>query len=108
MCIALPMRVEAVDGFNITVSRGNERRKVNAALIGDDLKVGEMVMVFLDQALRRISEEEAAEVNQALGALNTVMSGEASEETIATGFADLMKEPELPEHLRSQVGKKIL
>lgn len=108
MCIALPMRVEAVDGYKLTVSRGNETKVVNAALIGDDVQPGEMVMVFIDQAIRRISPEEAEEVNQALGALGTVLAGEATEETIRAGFGDLLDGPKLPPHLQAQVGKKIL
>ncbi len=108
MCIAIPMRVEAVDGYSLTVSRGNEKKVVNAALVGDDVQVGEMVMVFLDQAIRRISEEDAREVNSALSALDTVLAGEATEETIQAGFADLMDGPKLPPHLQAQVGKKVL
>ena len=55
MCVALPMLVEAVDGYSLTVSRAGETKVVNAALIGDDVKPGEMVMVFIDQAIRRRS-----------------------------------------------------
>ena len=106
MCIALPMVVEAVDGLTLTVSRNGETKKVNAALVGEDVQVGEMV--FLDQALRRISAEEAQEVNAALGALDSVMSGNLSEEVIRDGFADLMDGPKLPPHLQAQVGKKVL
>lgn len=108
MCIALPMVVEAVDGLTLTVSRNGETKKVNAALVGEDVQVGEIVMVFLDQALRRISAEEAQEVNAALGALDSVMSGNLSEEVIRGGFADLMDGPKLPPHLQAQVGKKVL
>ncbi len=108
MCIALPMLVEAVDGYSLTVSRGSEKKVVNAALIGDDVKPGEMVMVFLDQAIRRVDAEEAAEVNRALSALDSVLAGEATEETIAAGFGDLLDGPKLPPHLVDQVGKKIM
>lgn len=76
MCVALPMLVEAVDGYSLTVSRAGETKVVNAALIGDDVKPGEMVMVFIDQAIRRITPEEAAEVDSALGALGTVLAGD--------------------------------
>ena len=108
MCVALPMLVEAVDGYSLTVSRAGETKVVNAALIGDDVKPGDMVMVFIDQAIRRITPEEAAEVDSALGALGTVLAGEATEETIRAGFGDILDGPKLPPHLQAQVGKKTL
>ena len=46
--------------------------------------------------------------DSALGALGTVLAGEATEETIRAGFGDILDGPKLPPHLQAQVGKKIL
>ncbi len=108
MCIAIPMRVVSAEGLAAECVCEGKTRRVRTALLGE-VAPGEMLLVFRDEAIRRMDEAEAAEVNAALTALSGVMAGDDSEETIRQGFPDLVDaEPELPEHLKALVGKHIL
>lgn len=72
----------------------------------DPPAVGAWLLVFQNRALREIEEAEAGEIEAALGATARVMAGDADEETIRSGFGDLIdRAPELPEHLRALVGR---
>ena len=72
----------------------------------DQPAVGAWLLVFQNRAIREIDETEAGEIEAALGATARVMAGDADEETIRSGFGDLIdRAPELPEHLRALVGR---
>lgn len=114
MCIALPMRVVESDGFTALCERAGRTRHVNTMLVGE-VPPGTILSVFIDQALRTMTEEEAEETDRALGALADVMSGldapagtvftqEDADRAVAAGFPDL-KDPDhgLPEHLKAQL-----
>ena len=67
MCIALPMRVVESDGFTALCERAGRTRRVNTMLVGE-VPPGTILSVFIDQALRTMTEEEAEETDRALGA----------------------------------------
>lgn len=105
MCVAIPMRVEALQGGAARCARAAEAGTGAGVLVDisllEALQPGDWVLVFRDEALRVVSREEAMEVENALRATAAVMAGDASEETIRAGFADLIdREPPLPPHLQ--------
>ncbi len=106
MCIALPMKVDRVEGVFAWCSRVGRAFRVDLSLI-DPVKPGDWLLVFQDRALRPISAEEAEETEAALRAAAAVMEGDVSEENIRAGFGDLIdREPPLPPHLQAMAGRK--
>lgn len=109
MCVALPMEVLSVKGFEARcrlAGRDGEERLVDVSML-EPPQPGDWLLVFRDQAIRAVSAEEAKEVENALRATELVMEGDESEENIRAGFGDLIdREPPLPEHLRALVGRK--
>ena len=100
MCIALPMKVLESGPMMVVCERNGRRLEVDCSMI-DQPAVGAWLLVFQNRALREIEEAEAA-----LGATARVMAGDVDEETIRSGFGDLIdRGPELPEHLRALVGR---
>jgi hydrogenase expression/formation protein HypC len=82
---------------------GGERRTIDMALVGEQAP-GTWVLVFLDAAREVVSAEQAELITNALGALGLAMQGDANIDHL---FPDLAgREPELPEHLRSELPKR--
>ena len=98
MCIALPMKVLESGPMMVVCERNGRRLEVDCSMI-DQPAVGAWLLVFQNRALREIEEAEAGETAR-------VMAGDVDEETIRSGFGDLIdRGPELPEHLRALVGR---
>jgi len=97
MCIGLPMQViESLPGRALCRGLG-EQREVDTLLVGD-APPGSWLLVFLDSARERLTEEQAARISEALTALELAMRGETDLDHL---FADLIdREPELPAHLQ--------
>ncbi len=97
MCIGLPMQViESRPGRALCRGMG-EQREVDTLLVGDP-SPGSWLLVFLDSARERLSAERAAQIAEALTALELAMRGETDLDHL---FADLVdREPELPTHLQ--------
>ncbi|MDD5331128.1 MAG: HypC/HybG/HupF family hydrogenase formation chaperone [Sulfuricella sp.] len=97
MCIGVPMRVRQIEGvFAVCEGRG-ETRRLDMSLLGER-PAGSWVLAYRDWAQQDLDEASAAQINDALDALDSVMRGEMD---IADKFADLIgREPELPEFLR--------
>jgi len=74
MCIGLPMQVTRVEPGHAWCAGRSEQRRVNTALVGD-CAPGDWLLIFLDGARERISEERAIEVNAALDLLADAMRG---------------------------------
>ena len=97
MCIALPMKVLESGPMMVVCERNGRRLEVDCSMI-DQPAVGAWLLVFQNRAL--------GEIEAALGATARVMAGDVDEETIRSGFGDLIdRGPELPEHLRALVGR---
>lgn len=60
MCLTIPMRITAIDGFNADCEARGEVRRVSLFLMQDDLpRVGDYVMVQTGYAQRTVPEAEA-------------------------------------------------
>ncbi|MDD3447243.1 MAG: HypC/HybG/HupF family hydrogenase formation chaperone [Zavarzinia sp.] len=95
MCIATPMRLDAVQGI-----RGLAAGAAVDLTLVPDAAAGDWVLVFLGAARRRLDEEEAGRILAALEGLAAAMRGEAAD--LDQLFADLAdREPTLPPHLEA-------
>lgn len=62
MCLAVPMKITAIDGFLCSCeARGIEREVSLFMMQGEDLSVGDNILVHVGYAIQRVSEQEAAE-----------------------------------------------
>lgn len=113
MCIGIPMQVVAADAGMASAlclpwpaTQDGPARVVDIRLV-DNVKVGQWLLVFLGAARECLTEERANQVGQALTALQQLQSGELPVTTDGAGvsewFADLDREPQLPEHLQAQL-----
>ena len=60
MCLAIPMKVIAINGFNATCEAKGVSREVSLHLVpGLEVKVGDYVMVHVGYALQVITYDEA-------------------------------------------------
>jgi hydrogenase expression/formation protein HypC len=60
MCLGVPMRIIEIEGFQARCeARGIERQANLFLLQHEDLKVGDMVMIHVGNAIQKMSEEEA-------------------------------------------------
>lgn len=62
MCLAVPMQIMAIDGFQCTcTARGIEREVSLFMLQGEDLVPGDHILVHVGYAIQKVSSEQAAE-----------------------------------------------
>ena len=60
MCLAVPMRIQRIDGFAATCeAKGIEREVSLFMLQGEPLEVGDHVLIHVGYAIQKVSEEEA-------------------------------------------------
>ena len=60
MCLAIPMRITAVDGFNARCEARGIYRDVSLFMLQDEPPaIGDFVMVSTGQAVRKVSPEDA-------------------------------------------------
>lgn len=98
MCLGIPARVlESGEHFARCASRNGELR-VDLSLVGAQLP-GTWLLTFLDAAREIIPAERAAAIDAALDALDAAQSGATD---FSAFFADLDREPQLPDFLRTQ------
>jgi hydrogenase expression/formation protein HypC len=96
MCIGFPMTVIEGDAFTALCERRGARQSVSLALVGAQ-PAGARVLVHLGTAVRLLDPLEAAQIDDALDAVEKALAGENVDHL----FADLVdREPELPEFLR--------
>lgn len=98
MCLGIPLQVlESGEHFARCAGSGGESR-VDLALVGPQ-PPGTWVLTFLGAAREVISAERAAAIESALAAVAAVDAGETD---FSAFFADLDREPQLPDFLRTQ------
>jgi len=62
MCLAVPMKITAIDGYQCTCeAKGIEREVSLFMLQQEDVAVGDFVLVHVGYAIQIVSPEEAAE-----------------------------------------------
>ncbi len=60
MCLAVPMQITHIDGFNASCSAKGVQREVNLFLLqDDDIQVGDYVLIHVGYAIQKISEQDA-------------------------------------------------
>lgn len=97
MCLGIPAQViESGPHYARCLSRNGEIR-VDLALVGEQ-PAGTWLLTFLDAAREIIDGERAAAIEAALAALQAAHAGETD---FAAFFADLDREPQLPDFLRT-------
>lgn len=101
MCLAVPMQVIGMEGSAALCQGRDGVERIDTMLTGA-LQPGQWILSFLGAAREVIDAERAAQVGDALNALESILHGHASNEAlIQAGFADLVgREPQLPEFLR--------
>lgn len=96
MCLGLPMQIQSVDGLVATCRGMGRTETVSLALIGDGAP-GDHMLCYLGTAIRRLGSQEAAEIEDALRAVEAASEGRPFEHLLS----DLIdREPQLPAHLR--------
>ncbi len=62
MCLAIPMQITQIDGFNARCSARGVAREVSLFMLQDEpIGVGDWVLIHVGYALQKISPEEARE-----------------------------------------------
>lgn len=61
MCLAIPVRVVAVEGNVATVDLDGARAKARLDALGEPVQVGDYLLVHAGFAIRRLDPTEAAE-----------------------------------------------
>ena len=60
MCLAIPMQVVAIDGFNARcVAKGVERDVSLFLMQGEPVAIGDYVMIHVGYAIQKVSEADA-------------------------------------------------
>ena len=61
MCLAVPMKITAVNGFLCTCEARGIQREVSLFMMqGEDLKPGDNILVHVGYAIQKVSADEAA------------------------------------------------
>lgn len=98
MCLGIPaLVIESGAHFARCQSRNGELR-VDLSLVGEQAP-GTWLLTFLNAAREVIDGDRATAIEAALDALQAAHAGETD---FTTFFADLDREPQLPEFLRPQ------
>jgi hydrogenase expression/formation protein HypC len=79
MCLALPANVLAIDTMTdmAIVSLGGVRKDVSLALVDNDVRVDDFVMIPVGYALNKLSEEEAERTLQLFAEAGLTAGGAA-------------------------------
>ena len=60
MCLAVPMKITSIDGFNATCEAKGIQREVSLFMLqGEPIDIGDHVLIHVGYAIQKISEEEA-------------------------------------------------
>jgi hydrogenase expression/formation protein HypC len=76
MCLAVPSKIISKNGLLATVDVFGARREVSLALVPDDMKVGDYVLVHAGFAIQKLEEEYALDTLQLLRELQEVMEAD--------------------------------
>jgi len=88
MCVGIPMKVVESDGFMAWCEGRGRREQLNMMLVGPQ-EEGTWVLAFVGSAHEVLTEEQAAQIDDALDAVEAVMNGA----TDVSGFFKDLQEP---------------
>lgn len=98
MCIGIPMQVEQAGEFQAVCRNDEAREAVDLALVGP-VSRGDWLLVFAGAAREVLSAQQAADILDALAALEAAMNGRFDPEIHLAGLGH--DEPQLPPHLQA-------
>jgi len=61
MCVGVPMQVVSIDGDVIVAETDGVRRSASLMLLGDEVKVGDFLIIHAGFAISKLDGEEAQE-----------------------------------------------
>lgn len=61
MCLAVPMKVVSIDGDDVVAEIDGVKREASLMLLGEEVLVGDFVIVHAGFAISKLDEEEAQE-----------------------------------------------
>ena len=62
MCLAVPMKITSIDGFQCTCeAKGIERQVSLFMMQGEPLEQGDHILVHVGYAIQKVSEQDAAD-----------------------------------------------
>jgi len=61
MCVGVPMRVISINGSDAVAEIDGVRREANLMLMGEEVRVGDYIIVHAGFAISRLDEEDAKE-----------------------------------------------
>ena len=62
MCLAVPMRITRIDGFQCTCEARGIEREVSLFMLQDEaLEPGDHILVHVGYAIQKVSEQDAAD-----------------------------------------------
>lgn len=98
MCLGIPVQVLECGEFFARCQGRHGEVSIDLSLVGQQPE-GTWLLCFLDAAREVIEPERAAAILSALAALDAVHNGETD---LHAFFADLDREPQLPDFLRTE------
>lgn len=100
MCLGIPMQVIEQDTpFSARCRHGDSETRVDLSLVGR-VDPGNWLLVFTGAAREVLAPARAAEILDALAALEAALDGRYDP---MQAFADLDREPQLPPHLQAEL-----
>lgn len=61
MCVGVPMQVISIDGDDIVAETDGVRRSASLMILGDEVAVGDFLIIHAGFAISKLDEEEARE-----------------------------------------------
>ncbi|NVO00827.1 MAG: HypC/HybG/HupF family hydrogenase formation chaperone [Geobacteraceae bacterium] len=61
MCVGVPMQVISVDGDDIIAEVDGVKRSASLMMLGDEVKVGDFLIIHAGFAISKLDEDEARE-----------------------------------------------
>lgn len=98
MCLGIPAQILECGEYYARCRSRNGVLFIDLGLVGQQ-PAGTWLLTFLDAGREVISAERAAAINAALSALDAVQAGSTD---FTAFFADLDREPQLPDFLRME------
>jgi len=64
MCVGVPMQVISMDGDDIVAEVDGVRRSASLMMLGDEVKIGDFLIIHAGFAISKLDEDEARETLQ--------------------------------------------
>jgi len=61
MCVGVPMQVVSMDGDTIVAEVDGVRRSASLMMLGDEVEIGDFLIIHAGFAISKLDEEEARE-----------------------------------------------